>query len=58
MTDVKTDVSEIDFIFFDKGGTLSYQKPHEDGGVRAAKEIMDFLGQAIMSKMLVQLKTE
>ena len=44
MTNVKTDVSKIDFIFFDKGGTLSYQKPHDDGGVRAAKEIMDFLG--------------
>ncbi|MDX9801375.1 MAG: HAD family hydrolase [Spirochaetia bacterium] len=44
MTNVKIDVSKIDFIFFDKGGTLSYQEPHEDGGVAAAKKIMDFIG--------------
>lgn len=44
MTASKIDVSKIDFIFFDKGGTLSYQEPHEDGGAAAAKEIMDFLG--------------
>ncbi len=37
-------VSEIDFVFFDKGGTLSYQVPHADGGVEAAAKIMDFLG--------------
>ena len=38
------DISEIDFIFFDKGGTLSYQDPHPDDGVEEAKKIMDFLG--------------
>lgn len=38
------DLSTIDFIFFDKGGTLSYQLPHADGGVAEAKKIMDFLG--------------
>ena len=38
------DISKIDFIFFDKGGTLSYQNPHPDDGVAEAKKIMDFLG--------------
>ncbi len=38
------DISKIDFIFFDKGGTLSYQDPHPDDGVEEAKKIMDFLG--------------
>ncbi len=38
------DISRIDFIFFDKGGTLSYQNPHPDDGVEEAKKIMDFLG--------------
>jgi len=39
-----TDMAQIDFIFFDKGGTLSYQEPHADDGVSAALKIMDFLG--------------
>ena len=38
------DISQIDFIFFDKGGTLSYQNPHTDDGVEEAKKIMNFLG--------------
>jgi putative hydrolase of the HAD superfamily len=38
------DASQIDFIFFDKGGTLSYQKPHADDGIQAATKIMEFLG--------------
>lgn len=38
------DMSKIDFIFFDKGGTLSYQNPHPDDGVKKAQKIMDFLG--------------
>ena len=38
------DLSKIDFIFFDKGGTLSYQNPHSDDGVGEAKKIMEFLG--------------
>ena len=36
--------SDIDFIFFDKGGTLSYQNPHPDGGVAEAVKLMEFLG--------------
>lgn len=38
------DLARLDFIFFDKGGTLSYQVPHQDGGVEAARKIMDLLG--------------
>src|SRR6056297_1312203 len=37
-------LSKIDFIFFDKGGTLSYQVPHDDDGIRAADRIRRFLG--------------
>ncbi len=39
----KVDMNEIDFIFFDKGGTLSYQDPHADDGVEEAKN-NGFLG--------------
>jgi len=38
------DFSQVEFIFFDKGGTLSYQNPHDDGGVNKAKKIMEVLG--------------
>ncbi|MCF7914046.1 MAG: HAD family hydrolase [Spirochaetaceae bacterium] len=40
-------LSKIDFIFFDKGGTLSYQVPHVDDGIRAADRIRRFLGYAL-----------
>ncbi len=38
------DLDQIDFLFFDKGGTLSYHAPYADGGEAAARKIMDFLG--------------
>ncbi len=38
------DSTKIDFIFFDKGGTLNTNQKHADDGVAKAKEIMDFLG--------------
>jgi putative hydrolase of the HAD superfamily len=37
------DISRIDFIFFDKGGTLSYQLPHADNGIHAVSKIMNLL---------------
>ena len=52
------DISQIDFIFFDKGGTLSYQLPHADNGIQAAKKIMEFLGYegdpAVFRKTLLE----
>lgn len=49
------DLARLDFIFFDKGGTLSYQVPHHDGGVEAARNIMDFLGYNLDPPVFRQL---
>ncbi len=40
----KVDLSHVDFVFFDKGGTLGGSVPQEDGGVAKAKELIALLG--------------